>query len=395
VSTTSQLRDRRAASAAAPAAEEDERRLTEGTTAAPDLLPGASKWIDLRWRVAPFAVAWGTTLVLIVISVIVFPSDLRFGSLATLTPLIGVLVLTALGQSLVIGTGGIDLSAASVVTLAGVELVGISHGHNSSLPQAIVGVLVAGAVCGTVNGFLVEYLNLSALVGTLATAEIILGLATVWYGTGGSAAAAPSSWQHLTGRTVGGVSDILIAAVILAILLSGLLTRTTTGRRLTAASVSVPASRYQGIRYRRYRFSTYVIAGVCYAAGGLLLAGEIGSPTLSLGDPYQLETIVAVVLGGASLTGGRLHPGATVAGAFFLAVIDQDVATAGLTTGTQDFVQGLVIIAAVTATLVGTLPLIRRRRLRRSLEHTAGQAPPGRSAGDPLVPPAPLTAETP
>lgn len=324
--------------------------------------------------------AWATTLVLVVVSVIVFPSDLRFGSLATLTPLIGVLVLTALGQSLVIGTGGIDLSAASIVTLAGVELVKVSHGTDGSLPQAIIIVLFAGAVCGAANGFLVEYLNLSALVGTLATAEIILGLATVWYGTGGSAAAVPPSWQRLAGRTVGGISDILILAIVLALLLSGLLTRTTLGRRLTAASVSVPASRYQGIRHRRYRFSTYVIAGVCYAAGGLLLAGEIGSPTLSLGAPYQLGTIVAVVLGGASLTGGRLYPGATVAGAIFLAVIDQDVATAGLTSGTQDLAQGLVIIVAVTAALLGALPAVRRRRLRRSLTRAATA---GTTASDP------------
>jgi ribose transport system permease protein len=333
------------------------------------------RWLDLRWRLAPLVFIWAATIVLLALTAIIFPSTFRFGSLATLTPLIGVLVIASLGQSLVIGTGGIDLSVSSVITLVGVVFVQVSDHQDGAVPKALALALLTGLVCGLVNGLVVEYRRLNPLVVTLATGQIMLGLASVWSGGGTSNPPVPPDWRDLTGRNLGGVSYILFAGVLLALVLSATLSGTAGGRRLGAASTSIRASRYQGTKVLRYRAGTYAVAGVVYGLAGTLLAGVLNTPTLSLGAPYQLATIVAVVLGGAALSGGRLHPGATLAGAVFLAVTNQDVATYGLAVGAQSVVQGVVLIVAMLAVGLGGLRRLRMRRLRGDLRTRAGRRP--------------------
>jgi ribose transport system permease protein len=318
---------------------------------------------DLWLRVSPFAVAWVVTLIMIIVSVIAFPSSIKFSGLSTLTPLIGVLVIASLGQALVIGTGGIDLSSASVITLVGLAFVRYSNGEQTHVIKGLVAAIVVGLLCGLINGIAVEFLKLSPLVSTLATGQVMLGIATVWYEGGANSLSLPKNWLDFSSHTVHGVSYTLILGIALALLLSVLLSRTLGGRRLSAASTSIMTSRYQGIQVRRLRGGTYVLASLFYTIGGVLLAGTIGTPTLSLGSPYQLASIVAVVLGGASLAGGRVHPGAVLAGALFLAFINQDVQIAGWASGIQAVVQGVVLIAAM---LVGSVSGFRNLHKKRS-----------------------------
>jgi ribose transport system permease protein len=355
-------------------------------------------WADLRWRGAPVAVPWAVALAMLVVSVILYPATVHFGGLATLTPLLGVLVIASLGQSLVIGTGGIDLSVSSVITVVGVVFVMEAGPKGGSTTLGLVYALLIGLACGLANGFLVEYLRLSPLVTTLATGQVMAGLASLWYGNGTNGLTAPARWKNLTGDTIsGGVSYVLIIAVAAAIVLSLLLSYTAVGRRLTVASTSPRAAGYQGIRARRYRAATYVVASVLYALAGVLFVGVIGTSTLSLGDVYQLSTIVAVVLGGAALSGGKLHPAATLAGALFLSLINNDVSASGIPSGWQSVLQGAVLVLAMAATATGVLRGLRRRRLRAALPPpppepvpaTAGAGPaPGSPAppGDPGPP---------
>jgi ribose transport system permease protein len=322
---------------------------------------------DLRWRGTPVALPWAVALVMLVVSVSLYPATVRFGGLATLTPLLGVLVIASLGQSLVIGTGGIDLSVSSVITVVGVVFVMESGTRGGSLGLALVYALAIGLACGVANGLLVEYLGLSPLVTTLATGQVMAGLASIWFGNGTNGLVAPATWKQFAGDTfAGGISYLLLIAVVAAALLSVALSYTAVGRRLTVASTSPRAAGYLGIKARRYRASTYVVASVLYSLAGVLFVGVIGTATLTLGDVYQLSTIVAVVLGGAALSGGRLHPAATLAGALFLSLINNDVAASGITPGTQGVIQGAVLVAAMAATATGALRHIRlTRKLRK------------------------------
>lgn len=328
--------------------------------------------VDLRWRAAPVAVPWLVALAGLVVSVVLYPGTVTFGGLATMTPLLGVLIIAALGQSLVIGTGGIDLSVSSVITVVGVVFVMNSAGPHGSIAKGILVSLLVGLICGAVNGFLVEYLRLSPLVTTLATGEIMAGFANIWYGDGANRQAVPDRWHRLAGENFGrGISYVLVAAAVLTLLVSVVLAHTALGRRLTAASTSPHAGRYQGIAVRRYRAATYLVASLLYSVAGMLLVGIIGTPTLTLGDVYQLSTIVAVVLGGAALSGGRLHPGATLAGALFLSLINQDVAASGASSGVQSVLQGAVLVLAMLAASIGALRGLLGRRVRRTAHPVA------------------------
>ena len=265
---------------------------------------------DLRWRTAPVAIPWAVALVILVVSVSLYPATVRFSGLATLTPLLGVLIIASLGQSLVIGTGGIDLSVSSVITVVGVVFVMESGAKGGSIGRALVYSLLMGMACGVTNGLLVEYLRLSPLVTTLATGQVMAGLASIWYGNGTNGLVVPSSWKQLTGDNFAdGISYVLLIAVVAAVVLSIALSYTAVGRRLTVASTSPRAAGYLGIRARRYRALPTWLPRSSTAWPGVLFVGNIGTSTLTLGDAYQLSTIVAVVLGGAALSGGRLHPG--------------------------------------------------------------------------------------
>ncbi|WP_395105466.1 ABC transporter permease [Actinomadura sp. SCN-SB] len=343
----------------------------------PGQTPGPARrtWVDLRWRAAPVALPWAVALLMLAASAALFPSSISYGGLATMTPLLGVLIVASLGQSLVIGTGGIDLSVSSVVTVAGIVLVMKSAGDGASIPVAIAYAVGAGLLCGVANGVLVEYVGLSPLVATLATGQVMAGLASIWYSDGVNRLAVPEDWSEFTGHLLsGGISLILVASVILVALTSLILSYTAVGRRLTAASTGPRAARYQGIAVRRYRAATYVLASLLYSVGGVLLVGSIGTSTPTLGDAYQLSTIVVVVIGGAALSGGRLHPAATLAGAVFLIFINQDVAATGAAPGTQGVIQGAVLILAMLATGLGAVRLLRRRRTGGTADAEAAQA---------------------
>ncbi|MCU1691874.1 MAG: Ribose transport system permease protein rbsC [Frankiales bacterium] len=326
---------------------------------------GRPSRVDVQWRLRVVALPWAVAVVMLVVSVAAFPAIGSYGGLATLTPLLGVLVVASLGQSLVIGTGGIDLSVSSVVTLTGITFIKASAGQDDSLLRGTAAALAVGLVCGLVNGLLVECLKLNSLVVTLATGQVMLGVASIWFDGGVSSLAVPPRWATVSSSTVvGGVSSILLLSVVLVAVASVVLSYTSLRRRFTAASTGAVASTYQGVRATRHRVGAFAAAGLLYSLAGLVLQGTIGTPTLSLGESYQLATVVAVVLGGAALSGSRLHPGATVAGVLFLSLINQDVAALGIASGVQGVIQGLVLICAMGAAAFGGLRSLRRRRAR-------------------------------
>lgn len=291
-------------------------------------------------------------------------------SLSTLTPLLGVMVLVGLAQAFVIGTGGIDLSIPSVITLMGIMMLRESGGRDDQLLKAL---LVAALVCiaiGLVNGVLVEVLGLNALVTTLATGQLVLG-ATVIYREGAlnitKVPAALSSWAQ---ANVFGISVILIVAVVFALLILLFVRRVATGRRLVLASASMRASQLTGQRQLALRVLAWVIAALIGGVGGVLLAGQLSSPDMSSGSPYLLLSIIVVVLGGAVLTGGRVGPFATVFGATFIILLDHGLAVQGFSTGARTLVQGLVLALG----LAGVGLLMRPRTAKA--KPAADSAPP-------------------
>ncbi|WP_166459600.1 ABC transporter permease [Amycolatopsis pithecellobii] len=295
-------------------------------------------------RPTPTLVITGAVVLLTAISqLVVTDGFFSRGSLSTLTPLIGILVLVAVGQAFVISTGGIDLSLPGTMTWVGAIVLEQPKGADGGLFGAVV--LCAG-VCvliGLVNGILVEGLGLNSLVVTLAVGQLVLGCTQLYRGAVPQVQRVPDNLAAWATAGIGGVSGILLASVALAVLATFFLHRVVAGRRLVAVSTAKRAAVLTGIRASLYRMAAYVVAALVYGVGGLLAAGQTGTPDLTLGEPYLLTSVVAVVLGGAALTGGRVSPIATLMGAVFVTVLDFDLRVLGLSAGARLIVQGAVL----------------------------------------------------
>lgn len=281
--------------------------------------------------------------------------------MSTLTPLIAIMAIVAVGQAFVISTGGIDLSVPATMTFMGVILLKASGGEDSGLAEALITCIVVCLLIGLVNGFLVEVLALNALVVTLATGQLIIGVMKLYSGQVLSVSSVPPRLSQIANSNDNGFSYLLIVAVVVALLGTMFLHRIVAGRRLVASSASRAAATLAGVKARRYRISAYVIASLTYGLAGVLLSGEVKTPDESLGDPYLLTSVVAVVLGGAVLTGGRVSPVATLLGAVFLVVLDYVLRVEGLSSGARLIVQGCVLVLSLSLVfVVRNLPAIRK-----------------------------------
>lgn len=296
----------------------------------------------------PVSSIGGALVALLVLSQLVVSSHFfDRASLSVLTPLVGIMAIVTIGQALVIGTGGIDLSVAAVVTLVGQIILKQSQGNNSGLAGAIVTCLIVCVAIGLVNGILIEGLRLNALVVTLAMGELITGIATTYRGQVAHFSNVPSDLAKMAVANAGGISYLLIIAVGLGIAGSFFVHRVVAGRRLVLASAARRTAVLVGLKANGYRILAYVIAACLYGVGGFLLAGQVQTPDLSLGSPYLLATIAAAVLGGAALTGGRVSIIATLFGAAFLTILDYDLQVKGYTAGVETLAQGVALVIAL------------------------------------------------
>jgi ribose transport system permease protein len=329
-----------------------------------------------RVRLTPTVVITGVVVLLLLVSQFIVTSNFfSRGTLSTLTPLVGILVLVATGQAFVISTGGIDLSLPATMTLMGAIVLKQSEGQNSHLLGALVLCAVACIIIGLVNGILVEGLRLSSLVVTLAVGQLVLGYTQLYRGDVPSIQHVPeniSTWA--SADIFGGVSYILVFSFVLAVLATFFLHRVVIGRRLVASSTAERAAVLSGLRAPLYRIAAYVVAALVYGVGGVLAAGQIQTPDLTLGEPYLLTSVVAVVLGGAVLTGGRVSPIATLMGAIFITVLDFDLRVEGYSTGARLIIQGAVLVIGLSLIYVFRNRASIGRALRRS-----GQLTPSRT----------------
>lgn len=318
-------------------------------------------------------IAANVALVLVA-TVLLHVSLFSRGSLATLTPVIGVMALVALGQAFIIGTGGIDLSVPSTITLVGVVILKSAAGSNEALFKALALCLIATLVIGLVNGFLVEVLRLNALVVTLATGQLIAGATRMYRGQALAISHVPDRLSGIARTSIGSISIILVIALVVAAVVATWLKFHTSGRRLSASSVARSAADHSGLAATRQRITAWVIATVLVGIGAVLLAGQITTPDLTLGSPYLLTSVVAVVLGGASVAGGRVKVAATVLGATFIVLLEHVFRVKGFSSGVSLLVEGLVL--SVGLALVATSKNVRWMSFR----NRADDAPDGPSA---------------
>jgi fructose transport system permease protein len=262
--------------------------------------------------------------------------------------------IIGIAQTLIVITAGIDLSVGAIMVLCSVVMGKLAISLGAPVPLAFAAGIATGAACGAVNGVLVTRLRLPPFIVTLGTWSIFFAL-NLWYSASETirsqdvAKAAPFlQWLgtpvDLFGArfTYGSFFLLGLVAVVWYVL-----NRTAFGRHLYAVGDDPDAARLSGIRTGRVLFTVYVAAGVICALGAWALIGRIGSVSPQAGQTANLDSITAVVIGGASLFGGRGSIVGTLIGALIVGVFRNGLALSGVDVLWQEFTVGCLIIVAI------------------------------------------------
>ncbi len=283
---------------------------------------------------------------------------LQLRTILVQTVIVGV---AALGMTMVIATGGIDLSIGSGVALAGV-VGALALQAGWPLWMAIIASLGSGLACGLYNGLLITLLKLPPFIATLGTLGFYRGLAK-WIS--GSSPISPKELHGLDRfvqpQPLEGMEWMLVAPgvwllLVLAIIAAWVMRSTVFGRRILAVGGNETAARYAGVPITGMKVRTYAVAGILVGLAGLIQLARLtqGDPTVSVG--LELDVIAAVVIGGASLGGGTASIAGTLCGALMMVYLNNRCSLYGLQTYVQQMIVGHIIIAAVA------LDMWRRRR---------------------------------
>jgi ribose transport system permease protein len=266
----------------------------------------------------------------------------------------------------VIMTGGIDLSTPGTLTLAAVIMVGVGAQSDDRIGIAILTAIAVGALIGLVNGILIGGLKLNALIVTLAVGQVVIGVLNRYGRTFPVQSAVPHGWATWTTTRILGVSPIFWIGIGITILLVLGFRFTTIGRKFQVVGANPVASNVVGLRVNMNQISAYVAAGILYAIAGVALAGLRNTPGVAVANQYLLGPIAAVVIGGASLTGGLASSVSTFAAAFFLTGLDYVMRAMGVPDNFQLVVFGLVIIGGMLVSgdriIKGVEQVLRERR---------------------------------
>lgn len=274
-------------------------------------------------------------------------------SMRTLLPLI----LLAVGQAIVVIGGGIDLSVGTMVSMLVALLVNLidMESTTNEIVLAVLAVCGAGVLAGTLNGLAVAYLRLQPIVTTYATSFIFSGIALLLLPRPGGQI--PTDLRRFYAQTPYGIP--LSFYVIAALLLLWMLVRSTRyAQYLFATGSNSQAAYTTGIPVRIVRMSTYLWAGFFAGLAATALTFSTGSGQANIGDSMTLDSIVAVVLGGTSMSGGKGGVAGAVIGVMILRVIRNVIFFAAVPTWSQTLVNALIIIAALAGP--GLVALVRR-----------------------------------
>src|SRR5499427_6132411 len=310
---------------------------------------GRPRVVATRRLLDETAVLVGLVVVLGLFGALIGPQFFRAANLELIARQTVIVCVAALGMTMVIVSGGIDLSVGSIVALSTVVTAVILRNGASPIVAAL-GAVVVGALCGTVNGLLVTQLRVVPFIVTLGTMLLVRGAAK------GLAderrIEAPVTWLNSLLRTARDGSGLWLPTgiwitVTLAVIVALTLRYTRFGRHLFAVGSSERTARLCGVRINRTKVAVYTIAGVLAALAGVMEFSKlsVGDPTVSIG--LELDVIAAVIIGGGSLSGGRGSVVGTIAGAAIMAVIQIGCSQLGLPNWVQQIVTGSIIVGAV------------------------------------------------
>ncbi len=285
------------------------------------------------------------------------PYFLTLGNLSSVIRQTTVITIMAMGMTVVIASGGIDLSVGSIVGLTGVcGTMLIAGGYPVAL--AVVAAVTAGAVCGALNGAAATFLRIPPFIATLGTLGVYRGLTLLVTGGMPVANLSRDFGALATGSLLGYIPVPLIFLLATAALVQFVLKYTKLGRYSYAIGSNPEAARCSGIRVAPYTVAIYTLCGALVGLAGMIESARLVTGQPTAGEGYELRVIAAVVIGGGSLRGGQGTAYGTIVGALIMGLLSNGCNLLGISPFVQQVIIGSVIILAVT------LDEFQRRRIR-------------------------------
>lgn len=262
------------------------------------------------------------------------------------------IIMIALGMTFVIATKGIDLSVGSIMAVGGAAAMELLRSLNEPISfgamfMAIGLALLLGAVLGLVNGLLVSVVGLQPFISTLVMMLAARGIARVITG-GQNTNSQNQPFQQISNGQVFGLPISFVTAIVIVVVVTVIMRRTALGLMIESIGVNPDASRLAGIRPRPILITVYVLSGILAAGGGLFTVSEVMTVDVS-GTGYQMEldAILAVVIGGTSLAGGKFSILGSTVGALLIATLNKTVLFLGVSAAATPAFKAIVIVLLV------------------------------------------------
>ncbi|HOE88951.1 MAG: Ribose transport system permease protein RbsC [Spirochaetes bacterium ADurb.Bin315] len=305
------------------------------------------KKLELRASTLQQFAALGSLILMMILFSILSPYFLNFDNLITVIKQTSVVGIIAIGVTLVIVTGGIDLSLGSVVALSGVVAGFALAKGASNFVGILIGALI-GLLCGLISGVIVAYLELPAFIATLGMMMSARGMSLVL--TQGRPVYIPNNKTFNLIHNYNLFKYIPLPVIyfaVIALLTHFLLKRTSTGRYLFATGSNEEAARLSGINVRLVKLFSYGFCGFMCGLSGVILLARLNSAQPAIGSGYELDAIAAVVIGGTSLSGGVGQISGTIIGVLIMSTMKNGLNLMHVSQFWQQVIIGGVVILAV------------------------------------------------
>ena len=270
---------------------------------------------------------------------------LTVNNLTNILRQVSINAIIASGLTIVILTGGIDLSVGAVMALSGTIVAGaLTSGY--PIIVAVISGLLVGLIAGLINGFFVAYARMPAFIVTLAMMEVPRGIALLYTG-GYPLSGLPKSFAEVGRGSIAGIQIPILIMLCVFALVYLLLNQLPFGRYIYAIGGNEEAVRLSGIKVPKYKMLAYACSGLTAAISGVVLASRLRSGQPNAGVGFELDAIAAVILGGTDIAGGKGHIVGTLIGALILGVLNNGLNMMGVSPYTQRVLKGAIIILAI------------------------------------------------
>lgn len=259
---------------------------------------------------------------------------------------VSIVSLVGIGSTLVIITGGIDLSPGSAIALLTMVLASLLKFVNAPLAVAVLATVLLGACLGLWNGVLTAYLRIPAFITTVASLSIFRGIAFM-FNLGSPIFSISDPLTKVFYNTVLGIPYVFIYVIIFFAIAAFIMTYTEVGRKMYAVGGNANAARFSGVNTKGIVMLSFVLAGVMAGFGSILMAGRLNSGSPNYGVGMELSAIAAAVIGGASLQGGKGNVISTLFGALTIVIVQNGLNLHAVETSVQGVVIGMIIMLAV------------------------------------------------